>query len=158
MHTSTYTVTEWDRERERRWPENLLDEQTPYGLVSVTMPNSSDAFVRSWPWPRHLLSHRFLLSSYEREREKRQSQIVLLPLLSLPNSIISVWERERVSCQLVRSGSFRFTPLFYDFHGPAYPRVYSLYSIGLQSNKLFLDYPFSRDNKTRAFTNYSLCW
>lgn len=73
-HTDGYKMIE----REERRPENLLDEQTPHGLVCVAMPSSSDTVVRSWPWPRHLLFHHFLW-----EREKRQSQIVFLPLLTL---------------------------------------------------------------------------
>lgn len=58
-------------EKERRGPENLLDEQSSHWLVSVTMPSPSDTVVRSWPWPRHLLFfHHFLVSMREREREK----------------------------------------------------------------------------------------
>lgn len=74
----TQIDTKWEGETKKDWwwwPENLLDEQTPHGLVSVTMPSSSDTVVRSWPWPRHLPP----LSSM---RERKQLKIVFFSSLS----------------------------------------------------------------------------
>lgn len=50
-HTHTHTKRE-------KVPENFLNKRTPNGVVSITVPSSSNTLIRSWAWSWHLQKHR----------------------------------------------------------------------------------------------------
>lgn len=53
-------------------PENLLNDRTSHGLVSIAVPSSPHTLIRSWPWPWHLeLEEQQLMKPGHKEDEEK---------------------------------------------------------------------------------------
>lgn len=88
MHIQRSKEREKNQNKDDPEPENLLNNGTSHGMVSIAVPSSPNALVRSRAWPWHLQQQQVLVffsttqngREHYNKREKRKIFVVLLLL------------------------------------------------------------------------------